>query len=87
MTDDRLAQARAEAERRWPDGDDYAWKWEPVATFELGVEWADANPAPRTITPDDREELTYKLVGIEMMSMGPDVDMILDFLGIEVEEE
>ena len=29
----------------------------------------------------------YKLVGIEMMSMGPDVDMILDFLGIEVEEE
>lgn len=48
MTDDRLAQARAEAARRWPlrNGDD------PIdldghlshSLFLLGVEWADANP-------------------------------------------
>ena len=92
MTDDRLAQARAEAERRWPKGeDDTLADRVQIAnlrdTFMDGVEWADANPAPRTITPDYREELMYKLVGIEMMSMGPDADMILDFLGIEVEEE
>ena len=54
MSDTRLAQARAEAERRWPvaNGDD------PIdleahfvqAVFAQGVEWADANPQPRTIT-------------------------------------
>ena len=86
MSDERLAQARAEIERMDSAGRIAIGDWSDTA-FLLGVGWADANPAPRTITPDQREELMYKLAGIEMMFMGPDVDMILDFLGIEVEEE
>ena len=68
----------------------YQARWEQkkhLDPIRFGVGWADANPQPRTITQEDREELMYKLVGIEMMAMGPDVDMILDFLGIQVEEE
>ena len=81
---ERMDQARAEAylhRKRFDLSSDYG------LGFMDGVEWADANPQPRTITQEDREELMYKLVGIEMMAMGPDVDMILDFLGIQVEEE
>lgn len=60
---DRLAQARAEAERRWPrkqsPGDPYpADRYRRMTMdrrigFELGVVWADANPAPHTITPEE----------------------------------
>lgn len=54
---ERMAEARVEAERRWPvaNGDD------PIdleahfaqAVFAQGVEWADDNPKPHTITHDD----------------------------------
>ena len=58
---ERMDQARAEAERRWPvaNGDD------PIdleahfaqAVFAQGVEWADANPRPRTITLSQSEAI------------------------------
>ena len=58
--DDRLAQARAEAERRWPRkqslDDPYpASRYRAMSVnrrigFEQGVEWADAHPES---TPED----------------------------------
>lgn len=89
-TNDRIGRALAAARDWWDsrDSDEGGQAaLESMSNFVDGVLWADENPAPRTITPDQREELMYKLVGIEMMFMGEDVDMILDFLGIKVEEE
>lgn len=54
MSDDRLAQARAEAERRWKKGDDRATDFQHkvgcIKGFTQGVEWADAN---QHSTPED----------------------------------
>jgi len=53
MSDDRLAQARAEAWRRFPEGwdpyneepvDDWGYSECQREAFYAGVEWADANP-------------------------------------------
>lgn len=61
MSDDRLAQARAEAERRqtakhrrmWEDEGEHlghSWSMGFLAGFREGVEWADAHPYS---TPED----------------------------------
>ena len=53
---DRTAQARAEAERRWRKGDEreapvhFAHQVGCIKGFTQGVQWADANPKPHTIT-------------------------------------
>ena len=87
MSDDRLAQARAEAERRWPvaNGDD------PIdleahfaqAVFAQGVEWADANPRPCTITLSQSEAI------LEAGRAGryEDHEAALRAAGIEVRDE
>ena len=50
---ERIDQARAEAERRYPVGP--VGMFEPAlrAAFQRGAEWADANPQPRTITTSE----------------------------------
>ena len=47
---DRTEQARAEAEQRYPGGQRRFTQANLQAAFRQGVEWADANPKPRTIT-------------------------------------
>lgn len=50
---DRTEQARAEAEQRYPGGQRRFTQANLQAAFRQGVEWADANPKPHTITHDD----------------------------------
>lgn len=76
-TTGRTEQARAEAERRWPGQMAVA----PVmkARFLDGVEWADANPQPRTITRE---------AAMEVWLSGEDFGDFADALkaaGVEVE--
>lgn len=83
MTDERLAQARAEAERRWPvrNGDD------PIdldhhlrhALFHQGVVWADANPKRMKVSASDFD----RVVALRPYSLLA----ALDQLGIEVEND
>ena len=48
MTTDRAAEARAEAERRYPS---LGHLTQPErAAWKAGARWADANPKPHTIT-------------------------------------
>ena len=51
---ERRQQARDEAERRWRKGDDRAPEFSHtvgcIKGFMHGVDWADDNPQPRTIT-------------------------------------
>lgn len=75
---DRREQARAEAERLSETGDlDPADGHDGV--FLMGVEWADANPKPRTIT---RKELNTAML---RAPRGSGAAGVLAQLGIEVE--
>lgn len=92
---DRLAQARAEAERRvatrrerlWDtEGEHLSHSWGAgfQAGFREAAEWADANPQPTTITRAELEQAWWDTC--------PDaVDHVLDKfvrrLGIEVTED
>lgn len=91
---DRAAQARAEAERRYPEGWDH-YNDEPVDDwgeavyqregFTAGVAWADYNPQPRTITRAEFEEAyTYWFDGLP--SRGETIEFLSE-LGIEVTDE
>lgn len=66
MSDDRLAQARAEAERRqaakyqrmWEDEGEHlshSWSMGFLAGFREGVEWADAHP----VTTNDGKAVAW----------------------------
>ena len=83
MSDDRLAQARAEAERRWP-----VTKWDELkpqpgkrAAFEAGVEWADDNPQPCTVTADQCNDIE------DAVHEGVPLGHMLRRLGIEVTDD
>ena len=86
MSDDRLAQARAEAERRYgrigviPQDALFMFK---TGAFVDGVEWADANPRPCTIT------LTQSEAILEAGRAGryEDHEAALRAAGIEVDGE
>ena len=77
---DRLAQARAEAERRYPGGRRRFTEANLQAAFRQGWLAADANPKPRTIT---RKELNTAMLRAPRGSGGAGV---LAQLGIEVED-
>ena len=80
MTTDRHEQARAHAEARtqtWTDPhSEYADGY--VSGHMAGVEWADANPKPRTIT---RKELNTAML---RAPRGSGAAGVLAQLGIEV---
>lgn len=87
--DGRLAQARAEAERLWPKSDDDTISDRvQIAnlhdTFMAGLHWADANPAPRTIT---RGYLAHVARMLQNLPEDKIAAMIPGLLGIRVEEE
>ena len=78
---ERIDQARAEAERRYPVGP--VGMFEPAlrAAFQRGAEWADDNPQPRTITLaqcNDIEDAVHEGVPLGHM---------LRRLGIEVVDD
>ena len=54
---DRTEQVRAEAEQRYPGGQRRFTQANLQAAFRQGVEWADANPQPRTITLSQSEAI------------------------------
>lgn len=82
---DRAEQARAEAERRSPHDPEGYTTSEARGEFRAGGQWADANPAPRTITREEFESAyTYFFDGF------PSREKTLEFLwtlGTEVEDE
>lgn len=56
MSDDRQAQARAEAERSVAGAYTSEQEQELASAFMLGVGWADDNPQPHTITLAEFED-------------------------------
>lgn len=90
---DRHEQARAEAERRYPaypefDQDDRDHTNAMRYIFLGGVEWADANPKPHTITRDELRtfKTTWWLADRKGLE-GSRVEYALRSIGIEVEDE
>ena len=85
MSDDRLAHARAEAERRYgriggiPQDALFMFK---TGAFVDGVEWADANPQPRTITIAQSEAI----LGAGRSGRYEDHEAALRAAGIEVDD-
>ena len=79
---ERQTQARAEAERRWP-GKNTLFAPIMQARFLDGVEWADDNPQPRTITVAQSEAI------LEAGRAGTyeDHEAALRAAGIEVDDE
>ena len=77
---ERQTQARAEAERRWPGK---ITLFAPVmqARFLDGVEWADDNPQPRTITADQCNDIE------DAVHEGVPLGHMLRRLGIEVVDD
>lgn len=82
MSDDRLEQARAEAERSVAGAYTSEQEQELASAFMLGARWADAHPQPRTITrghlrdvammtahtrQDEIEAMLPGLLGIEVV--------------------
>lgn len=83
MSDERLAQARAEAERRWPlMGLDEESRVR--SAFRAGVVWADANPKPHTIT---RSELAHVAWMLQNLPEDRIAAMLPGLLGIEVTDD
>ena len=101
MSDTRLDQARAEAERRWPrnqspddpypEGRRRRMSMDRRIGFELGVVWADANPKPHTITRAEFLEALDAHVGLGASGDWVTVEdmLIAAFMaaGIEVRDE
>lgn len=89
MSDERLEAARAEAER-FVDKEFPAHGWSAsfrqyaANVYVDGVQWADGNPQPTTITQDQRVDL-YEAAN----TLKPEhfKTWIRDELGIEVEDE
>ena len=85
MSDDRLAHARAEAERRYgriggiPQDALFMFK---TGAFVDGVEWADANPRPCTITLAQSEAI----LGAGRSGRYEDHEAALRAAGIEVDD-
>ena len=91
MSDDRLAHVRAEAWKRYPEGwdpyneeavDDWGYSACQRLAFQRGVEWADDNPRPCTITLAQSEAI------LEAGRTGryEDHEAALRAAGIEVED-
>lgn len=91
---DRAAEARAEAERRYPESWDH-YNDEPVddwgysecqrEAFCAGVVWADANPKPHTITREALGRIGYIARGLFLTPH--DLEWYLGGIGIEVEDD
>ena len=92
---ERMHQARAEAWRRYPEGwdpyneepvDDWGYSECQREAFQRGVEWADANPQPRTITHDDLGAAYTVFMGAEGHPVRRFI-VALKAIGIEVTDD
>lgn len=83
---DRLRQARAEAERRYPGGQRRFTEANLQAAFQQGAAWADANPQPTTITRTELSRLALLAASRSSETWSYSEALALE-LGIEVTDD